>query len=190
MALHTLKIVVVDGGRASGYSASRGSGSGGAIGGKSKVDKNSPLYKLLHIKDTIKEKTVGRLSPAKAYAVSTFGNLAMQTVKAAHNYRVSDIGRSSGDSNYQAMVNRQYEIVGQAVGVLNSAISGATAGAMFGGVGAVVGMVAGLASSAISLGFQHAERQRTYQHEMFKNNTSQAYNLARANYSISTGRLR
>ena len=188
MALHTLKIVVVDGGRAGGYATSGGSGS--ASVGKQKVDKDSPLYKLLHVKEKIKEKTVGRLPATAAYAVNTFSNLAMQIVKSAHNYRISNIGRKNGDSNYQAMVNRNYEIVGQAMGVVNGVISGATTGAMFGGIGAVVGAVAGFAGSVISLGFQSAERERTYQHEMFKNNTSQAYNLARANCSVYTGRMR
>ena len=61
---------------------------------------------------------------------------------------------------------------------------------MFGPVGAAVGAVAGIASSSINLGFKYAERQRTYQHEMFKENNSQAYQLARANYSALTGRVR
>ena len=189
MALHTLKIVVVDGGRASGYSA--GGGTSATSKTTQKVDKESPLYKLLNAKEIIKEKTIGKLSPATAYSVSTFGRLAMQTVKAAHNYRVSDIGRKHGDSNYQAMVNREYEVAGEIAGIVGGAVNGAMAGVMTGNpIGVVVGLVAGVASSAINLGFKYAEKERSYQHEMFKNNTSQAYNLARANYSISTGRAR
>lgn len=188
MALHTLKIVVVDGGRASNYSTGSSSATTKTT---HKVDKESPLYKLLNAKEIIKEKMEKKITASGVYAVSTFGRLAIQTAKSFHNYRVSDIGRKHGDSNYQAMVNREYEVAGEIAGIVGGAVNGAMAGVMTGNpIGVVVGLVAGVASSAINLGFKYAEKERSYQHEMFKNNTSQAYNLARANYSISTGRLR
>lgn len=37
--------------------------------------------------------------------------------------------------------------------------------------------VVGTVSSGISFGFKYAERKREYQHEMFKNETKQAFNL-------------
>ena len=94
------------------------------------------------------------------------------------------------DSNYQAIVNRKIEKATDVLSIGQGALSGAAAGAMAGPVGAAVGAAVGAISSGISLGFKYAEREREYQHTMFKENTSQAYQLARANYSAYTGRVR
>ena len=177
MALHTLKIVVVDEGRAGGYATSCGSGS--ASVGKQKVDKDSPLYKLLHVKERIKEKVEANLTPASVYGMIQVGHLATQTVKSVASYYISDIGRSRGDSNYQARVNSAFALGGQVLHLIGGAISGGTAGAMFGGVGAVVGAVAGLASSAISLGFQTTERIRAYNHTMAEEKVGRDYQIGR-----------
>ena len=179
MALHTLKIVVVDGGRAGNYSAGGRSATSKTT---QKVDKESPLYKLLNAKEIIKEKTIGKLTPSTAYGVTTFGRLAMQTAKSAFSYYISDIGRSTGDSNYQARVNRAFEVSSQIMGVLGSTVSGATAGFMAGAgnpIGAVVGAVAGLASSAISFGFQSAEKARAYRQVLFEETNANNYSIAR-----------
>ena len=61
---------------------------------------------------------------------------------------------------------------------------------MFGPAGAAVGLIVGAASSAISVGFKYAERDRDYQHQMFQENNNQAINLARAGTNALTGRLR
>lgn len=114
------------------------------------------------------------------------------------NYYISDIGRANGDSNYQAIVNRRIEQVTDALsigqGILSGASAGVTAGGMAGpigaAIGAVIGATIGAISSGVGLGFKYAERERTYQHEMFKERTSQAYMLARTNYSAYTGRVR
>lgn len=178
MALHTLKIVVVDGGRAGGYATSGGS-IGSASVGKQKVDKDSPLYKLIHLKERIKEKVEANLTPASVYGMIQVGHLATQTVKSVASYYISDIGRSRGDSNYQARVNSAFALGGQVLHLIGGAISGGTAGAMFGGVGAVVGAVAGLASSAISLGFQTTERIRAYNHTMAEEKVGRDYQIGR-----------
>lgn len=194
MALHNLKIIVVDGGRSSSYKSSgRGSGGGGGDGSNTKsasTNKDSPLYKVLNAKETIKEKIQSGLSPRTVFAIDMGVRIAGQVIKQAANYYISDIGRSNGDSNYQSYINRQIEIITDPLSVIGGAASGAAAGSMFGPLGAVIGAVGGALSSGISLGFKYAERQRAYQHEMFKENTSQAYNLARANYSAFTGRVR
>lgn len=114
----------------------------------------------------------------------------MQTGREAINYFVSDIGRSTGDSNYQAIVNRKIEKVTDGLSVGQGMLSGAAAGASIGPVGAVIGAAVGAISAGVSLGFKYSERERAYQHEMFKENNSQAYQLARANYSALTGRVR
>ena len=179
MALHTLKIVVVDGGRASGYSAG---GSSATTKTTQKVDKESPLYKLLNAKEIIKEKTIGKLSTETAYSGGMFGRLAMQTAKSAFSYYISDIGRSTGDSNYQARVNRAFEVGGQVMNVLGSAVSGAVAGFMGSGGNpavAAIGAVVGLTSSVISIGFQNAEKERAYRHTMAEEKAGIDYNKGR-----------
>ena len=178
MALHTLKIVVVDGGRASNVSIG---GNTGTTKTTQKVDKESPLYKLLNAKEIIKEKTIGKLTPASAYTVGTFGRLAIQTAKSAFSYYISDIGRSTGDSNYQAIVNKKYELLGEVMGLVGGMVSGATAGFMTTAnpIGAVAGAVLGFTSSAVSLGFKHAEQDRAYRHTMAEEKAGIDYNRGR-----------
>ena len=189
MALHNLKIVVVDGGKAGRYSRNSNSGGNSAKGDKKKA-KDSPLYKMLHAKETIKDKIQSGMTPASVFAMDMGLRVAGQLVKQTANYYVSDIGRKNGDSNYQAIINRQIEVASDVLGFAGSAVSGAAAGSMFGPVGAVVGAVVGATSSAISLGFKYAERQREYEHEIFKQNNNHAYNLARTSFQGFTGRLR
>ena len=187
MAVHNLKIVVVDGGRAGSYKSKNAS----SDADNRKKNKDSPLYKLLHAKETIRNKIQKNgMSPASVFAMDMGLRVASQVVKQTANFYVSDIGRKNGDSNYQAVINRQIEVVSDSMSFASGALSGVAAGSMFGPVGAGIGLVVGAASSAISLGFKYAERQRDYQHEMFKNNNSQAYNLARTNFQGFTGRLR
>lgn len=116
--------------------------------------------------------------------------MATQLGKEFIDYYVSDIGRANGDSNYQAIVNRRIEKVTDALSIGQGALSGAAMGAAAGPVGAIIGAVVGVVASGASLGFKYAKREREYQHEMFKENTSQAYQLSRANYSAYTGRVR
>lgn len=186
MAIHNLKIVVVNGGRSNNC---KYKSSGNDTEDKMN-NKDSPLYKLLHAKDSIKNKVQSGMSPASVMALNMGLKLTSQVVKQAANFYISDIGRKNGDSNYQAMVNRQIEVISDSLGLVGSALSGAAAGSMFGPIGAGIGLVMGAASSAISLGFRQAERQRTYQHEIFKENSSQAYNLSRTSFQGFTGRLR
>ena len=187
MALHNLKIIVYDGGKMKG--GLFGSDDSKDGGDKKKKDK-SLLYKVLNNNSTIKDKMKQAVSPTTFFAIQAGVNLAVQTGREAINYFVSDIGRSSGDSNYQAIVNRKIEKVTDVLSIGQGALGGAAAGAAFGGIGAAVGAVVGAASSGISLAFKYAERERAYAHEMFEQSNSQAYQLARANYSALTGRVR
>lgn len=188
MALHNLKIIVYDGGKAgdstfSGSSNDKGeSGTGG--------NKKSLLYKVLNYNSTIRNKVAQSTSPATFFAIQSGVQIASQTGREFINYYVSNIGRANGDSNYQAIVNRKIEKVTDALSLGQGALTGAAAGAMAGPIGAAIGLVVGTVSSGINLGFKYAEREREYQHTMFKENTSQAYQLARANYSAYTGRVR
>lgn len=187
MALHNLKIIVYDGGKAN--SSSLGLDEVGDGNGGNKQEK-SLLYKVLNYNQTLKNKMKQATSPTAYFAISQGVNLAVQTGREAINYYVSDIGRANGDSNYQAIVNRRIEQVTDVLSLGQGMAGGAAAGAMLGPVGAAVGAVVGAASSGISLGFKYAERERSYQHQMFEEQNSQAYQLARANYSAMTGRIR
>lgn len=187
MALHNLKIIVYDGGKAGG--GLFGSDDSKDSGGKKKKEK-SLLYKVLNYNSTIRDKMKQATSPTTFFAIQQGISVAVQTGREAINYFVSDIGRSSGDSNYQAIINRKIEKVTDVLSVGQGALSGAAAGSAAGPWGAVIGAVIGAASSGISLGFKYAERERSYAHEMFQERNSQAYQLARANYSALTGRVR
>ena len=194
MALHKLKIIVYDGGKASGgmfgsVDSKDDSKDDNKDGGKKKNDK-SLLSKVLNYNQTIRSKVQQATSPTTFFAIQQGVSVAVQAGREAINYYVRDIGRSTGDSNYQAIINRRIEKVTDALSLGQGALGGAAAGAALGPIGAAVGAVFGLISSGISLGAKHAERKRAYQHEMFKENTSQAYQLARANYSALTGRIR
>lgn len=188
MALHNLKITVIDGGKAdtSVLGGAADTGSGGEKKGKEK----SLLNKVLNYNSTIRDYMKQQTSPTTFFAIQAGINLAVQTGRELVNYYVGNIGRANGDSNYQAIVSRQIEKATDILSIGQGALSGAAAGSMAGPWGAAIGAVVGAASSGISLGFKYAERERSYQHEMFQENNSQAYQLARANYSALTGRVR
>jgi len=124
------------------------------------------------------------------FAINAGIGLAKQVGRQWLNFHVSDIGRRHGDSNYQAMVNRRMEVVSDVLNVGSGIASGAAAGAIFGPKGAVIGAVVGGISAGIGIGFRQADRHRQFRHEMFIENNSQATMLARANFSVHTGRVR
>lgn len=188
MALHNLKIIVYDGGK--GDSGALGGSDDSAENGEKKGKEKSLLQKVLNYNSTIRNKVKQSTSPTTFFAIQSGVQLATQTGREFINYYVSDIGRANGDSNYQAIVNRKIEKATDVLSIGQGALSGAAAGVMAGPAGAAVGAVVGAISSGINLGFKYAEREREYQHTMFKENTSQAYQLARANYSAYTGRVR
>lgn len=181
MALHTIQIVVVNGGKEGSYAANNATRKSSNTEEENGENfKESGLYKVLNAKKTITKKIQSKMSPQGFFAVSQAINIGAQVLKAAHNYRVSDIGRKHGDSNYQAIVNRQYEVGGEILSLLGGAFSGATAGAMTGNpIGIVVGAVAGLASAAINLGFKYAEKERAYKQTMFEESTANTYAIER-----------
>lgn len=190
MALHKLTITVVDGGKSSNYNAGGSPGGNSGSTSRKNGNKDTLLYNVLNYNQTIRNKVAQSVSPTTFFAIQSGVNLAVKTAKQAINYYVSDIGRRTGDSNYQAMVNRKIEQTTDGLSVAGGMLGGAAAGSALGPVGAIIGAVIGAVSSSADLGFKYAERERAYEHEMFKENNSQAYNLARANYSALTGRVR
>ena len=179
-----LKIVVVDGGRVGSYKSKNA----GVEKSEEKTYKNSPLYKLLNARQTIKNKVKSGMTPSSVMAMNMGLGVAGQFVKQTANYYLSDIGRQNGDSNYQNMITKRIGFYSDILGLASGALSGAATGSMFGIGGAGVGLIMGATSSAISTVFKQAEAKREYQHEMFKQETSQQYALTRANYSIYAGR--
>lgn len=188
MALHNLKITVIDGGR--GDSGALGGSDDTNTGGEKKGKEKSLLTKVLNYNSTIREKVKQSTSPTTFFAIQAGVQLATQTGREFINYYVSDIGRTNGDSNYQQIVNRRIEKVTDVLSIGQGALGGAAAGSMAGPIGAAIGAVVGAVSSGISLGFKYAERERSYSHERFEQNNSQAYQLARANFTTLTGRVR
>ncbi|MDR3021843.1 MAG: hypothetical protein LBU60_04130 [Clostridiales bacterium] len=198
-----IKIVVVDGGKASGAMFGGGGGSGVKSEPKYLYDslmnskrknpnyKSNSLAKVLNWNQNLRNKMSKTFSPTTMMAVGYGVDLAKQVASSAISYYVSDIGRRTGDSNYQAMVNRRIEQSMDIASYFTSALGGAAAGAMVGGpFGAVIGATAGLATTAISQGYKYAERERSYRHEMFQQNNSQNYNLMRYGNQLTNGRLR
>lgn len=188
MALHNLKIIVVDGGKAD--SGLNWGSDLNKSGERKKKPNDSLLYKVLNYNQTIRESIKKSVSPTAFFAVQAGINLATQTGRQFINYYLSDIGRKHGDSNYQAIVNRQIEVYTDVASLIGGAVNGAAAGSVFGFTGAAVGAVVGVASAGINLGFRQARRERAYQHEIFKDNNRVTYNLARTSYTGFTGRLR
>lgn len=188
MALHNLKITVIDGGNTDSGVLSGSSDTNGT--GEKKDKEKSLLSKVLNYNSTIRDKVKQSTSPTTFFAIQAGVQVATQTSREFINYYVKDIGRANGDSNYQQIVSRRIEKVTDVLSIGQGALSGAAAGSMAGPWGAAIGAVVGAVSSGISLGFKYAEREREYQHERFKEDTSQAYLLARANYSAYTGRVR
>ncbi|MCQ2383099.1 MAG: hypothetical protein MJ060_04740 [Clostridia bacterium] len=193
MAVDQIRIVVVNGG---------GSGGSGVGAQKEKTpaelerEENkkaaSKIKAWMHPVNTVKEKVRGKINmtPTQAVAYNMGVNVALQLAKQGFNYFITDIGRRTGDSNYQAQINRTFELVGDGLNIGTGVLSGAAIGRMAGPGGAMVGAILGGISSVASIGFRQEERKRAYQHEMFKQSNNQAYNLARANYSAWTGRAR
>jgi|GEM_PF-2124743 len=190
--LHQLKIIVVDGGKADGrvLGSSYNGGTGATKTESQKRTKGGTLYKVLNWNDTVRQAVVGDTPKTTQMAIASTVSVAKQATRSYVNYYLSDIGRKNGDSNYQAIVQRRMEQVSDITGFATSALSGAASGAIAGPIGAAIGAVTGMASHGIQLAFKYAERERAYSHEMFQQNNSQAYNLARANFSALTGRVR
>lgn len=181
MALHNLKITVVDGG---------GAGRSNQIFKDS--ESGTPASNKLNninskVENTVSDKVIG----ITHFATHAVMSIAKGTAKQGIKYFTSDIGRRNGDSNYQATVERQIEVFSDVGSVVGSAWASAkVGGAILPGVGHVLGFLIGATASSINLGFKYAERERAYQHEMFQESTSQAHNLARANFQQVTGRMR
>ena len=122
---------------------------------------------------------------------------AIQTAKhlglTAINLAINDKARQTGDSALQARAERQMEIIKD---VTNPLLSAGTAFAA-GTIGTGGNVAAGAISAILSLTntfattwAKYAERRRTYNYTIAKENNAIEYKRARANINLVTGRLR
>lgn len=106
------------------------------------------------------------------------------------SYKLSSLEMESGDSTYSDYMQRQVEIIEDATGIASAFATGALYGSGGGLAGAVVGSLASGASAIASTTFKYANRERDYEFKMFKINNGIEYKRARANVSLTNGRLR
>lgn len=106
------------------------------------------------------------------------------------NYMFTGYGGMNGDEAHQDNVMRNVEIVEDYSNIASSIAMGALFGAWGGPIGVGVGMLLGAATSSVSTIFKYAGRGREYDYKMFKENNTIEYKRARANISLTTGRLR
>ena len=139
------------------------------------------------------EPTGGVSKRAKRFWVTNLTHSAAvgkQFANAAINYWQSGLSMEYGDEAYQDVVGRQIEYVQDRLNFATSVAMGATYGS-FGGVpGMAIGAVLGGASSIISTHFKYLNRHRDYNFKVFKENNAIEYKRARANLSLTNGRLR
>lgn len=180
MANNTIRIIVVDGGKDYNYSKK----SSEEKKEKQEEKEDDGFHPIQDIKNKFK-----KASPLGFYAAQLAVASAKQVVSSAKSYYHSGIGLSSGDSNYQAIVNNAVQIVEDSASAIKGMIGGFSIGMTVGGpVGAAIGMSVSLISSAIDYMYKERAVKREFDFQMWKDGVSQSYGLARANYSIYTGR--
>lgn len=134
--------------------------------------------------ETKNSKVFGRITATKITAAGIMiGRLGV-------NYAAGGIAYRNGDTAQQEAVQRNLEIVEESVGLLASVGIGVTYGVRGGPVGMIIGGVLALATTATSLGVKYAGKYREYNVKVFKEENAIEYRRARANLSLTTGRLR
>lgn len=106
------------------------------------------------------------------------------------NYYATGVGYRTGDAALQEATQRTVEMATEGFGILSSVGIGALYGMRGGAIGMTLGAIAALATTGVSLGVKYASKQRDYDYKMFKENNAIEYRRARANISLTTGRLR
>lgn len=106
------------------------------------------------------------------------------------NYYFGGVGYRNGDAAQQEAVQRNVELIEEGAGILLSIGIGATYGVRGGPIGMVVGALAATATTATSLAVKYLNKEREYNIKVFKEENAIEYRRARANLSLTTGRLR
>lgn len=119
--------------------------------------------------------------------------IARQTTLLAVNYAIQGVAIETGDRALQQQIQRRAEIWQDTTGFATSVAMGAFYGAVgSGGNPIAIAVGAGLSaiSSGASLAVKYANRQREFNYKTFVENNAIEYQRARANISLTTGRLR
>lgn len=136
------------------------------------------------VSETRNSKVFGRITATKILAASImWGRLGI-------NYAVGGIAYRTGDMAQQEAVQRNFEVAEESIGLLASVGIGVSYGVRGGVPGMVIGGVLALATTAASLGTKYAGKYREYNFKVFKEENAIEYRRARANLSLTTGRLR
>lgn len=129
-------------------------------------------------------KNFARINATKALALGIMvGRLSL-------NYAVGGIAYRNGDAAMQEAVQRNLEMAEEGVTLISSIGIGATYGSAGGAAGALIGATIGAISAGTSLIVKYAGRFRDYDAKMFKEENAIEYKRARAQVSLTTGRLR
>lgn len=159
-------------------------GGGGSAGGVSSNKDNSIWSSIFGSNHKTRQQRVIITNTTHALAVGK------QVAGMGVEYWYSGLGYKTGDQAYQENVNRTVEIVEDAGNIASSISMGAVYGAWGGPIGAVLGATMGAVSSISSTAFKYANRDRDFNVKVFKENNSIEYQRARANISLTNGRLR
>lgn len=129
-------------------------------------------------------KHFARITATKAVATAiAAGRLAL-------NYTVGGIGYRNGDEAMQQAIQRNVELAEEGVGIVASVAMGALYGTAGGPAGMIIGAALGAITQGVSLGTKYASKQRDFDYKMFKEENAIEYRRARAQLSLTTGRLR
>lgn len=119
-----------------------------------------------------------------------FAGVARQGIRLLDQYYIAGIGYATGDSSLQAQIERKYEIFTDITSIAVSAGMGLTYGATGGPIGAISASAMAVAQTSMSIASKYATRERDYNVNMYKQNNAIEYKRARAQISLTTGRLR
>lgn len=106
------------------------------------------------------------------------------------NYAISGIAYKTGDTALQEATQRNIEMAEEGAGILLSVGLGATYAIRGGSMAMGVGAVLAAATTATSLAVKYLGKEREFNMKVFKEENAIEYKRARANLSLTTGRLR
>ena len=145
---------------------------------------SSRLMTLYGTTNAHRIKRINRINATHAIGVMR------QVASYAISYEINGQAMINGDSAYGDAINRSIEVLQDTTGVASAFLTGALYGSGGGLIGAVVGSLASGTSAIASLTFKYINRQREYDYKMFKIDSGIEYKRARANISLTNGRLR
>ena len=107
------------------------------------------------------------------------------------NAGIGQLAYVTGDTNYQASVQREAEVIGDTANSITNVGLATASGAMIGGpLGAAFALASSAISQSISLAYKYENRNIQNAISTWKENQSVNYNKARAGVDLSDGRTR